>query len=363
MELNELDKTLEMLKVLLKEGKTPISDLQQKLKLDEKDFTTLVYVLEYVGIIRIQNKAVSLSSQSYSILFEPLLIHEGTEQFVRETLERGRTFDKEQLQIPAMLVPILLLRSMIPYFGLILRDIEKDNEFRLNKQQKEFLYDFFSPFKFAYKDYIEKWKNSPFSADEFYDLWLTINRRLSTIIQTKSKYPVYIAEEKSSEKPKFSKRKIPRIRKKTKIARIPDSEKHEIDQRFYNIPQEALQAFFRGDDRNKGRVIYEHSNYPKNNLRQLINIDIDLHKIRAYVPQVEKSKGQITLTNYENGILKWEYLDEKGKVPSLFLTSEGIYGNKENLKQFSEKRIEHQTGYLLTLIKRISGETSSAKEG
>lgn len=361
--MTELDKALKMLKILLEDGKSQISDLKQRLNLNEKDFTTLVYVLEYTGIIKIQNKTVSLSSQTYSILFEPLLIHEGTEQFVRETLAKGRTFDKEQLQIPAMLVPILLLRSMIPYFGLILRDIEKDNEFRLNKQQREFLYDFFSPFKFAYEGSIEKWKKLPFSADEFYDLWLTLNRRLSTIIQTESKYPEHIAEAKKSEKPKFRKLKQAKIHEKTKIARIPDLEKRGIDQRFYNIPLEALKAFFRGDDREKGRVIHEHSNYPKNNLEQLINIEIDLQKILAYVTQVEKSKGQITLTDYENEILKWEYLDKKGEVPSLFLTSEGIYGNKENLKQFSEQRIAHQTGYLLRLIKKISGEIRSAKEG
>jgi hypothetical protein len=351
---------LEILKILLRERKSKVSELQQRLNMNKKSFESLVYLLEYLGVIKVESETVSMPSQVYSVLFEPLLIHEGTEQLIREILTGGTRFRGEDLKIPAMIVPLLLLRSVIPYFGLILRDAEKEGELKLASQKKEFLYDFFSPFKFDYKDSLEKWSKMSFTADEFYDLWFLLNRRLPTIIQTKSKYVIPITKEKKERRPESRKRARAYhldkgIIKGVDKEKINEISPHEIDDRFYNIPLESLKAFFRLEDTKKGKIIHNDIDYPKADLRKLIKVDIDLEKILEYVKHVKKSKGQITLNVYTNGVLKWEYFDDKGHVPPLFLTPDGIYGNNNDLSRFSKQMVKRQSEYLLKLTERIIG--------
>lgn len=356
--LRELDKMLDLLKILLKERKSTVSELRQRLHMSKKSFESLIYALEYAGAIKIENETLSMPAQVYSILFEPLLIHEGTEHLVQEILTEGTRFREEDFKIPAMIVPLLLLRSVIPYVGLILRDAEKEGKLKIDSRKKEFLYDFFSPFKFDYKDSIEKWSQMHFTADEFYDLWFLLNRRLPKIIRTKSRYTVPIIEEKKRIRPED--REAERLDKKiiegVRETKINELVSHEIDDRFYNIPLESLRAFFKVEDTRKGKIINNDVDYPLTNLTRLIKVNIDLEKILEYVKQVEKSRGQITLNFYKNRVLKWEYVDNKGDVPPLLLTPEGIYGNYEDLKRFSKQRVKRQSEYLLKLTERINGE-------
>lgn len=355
--LHQLDKMLEILKILLKERKIKVSELQQRLDMNKKSFESLVYLLEYAGAIKVKNETMSMPSQVYSILFEPLLIHGGTEQLIREILTGGTRFREEELKIPAMLVPLLLLRSTIPYFGLVLRDAENDGELKLHPKKKEFLYDFFSPFKFDYKGFIEKWSKLHFTADEFYDLWFVLNRRLPTVIKTRSRFAAPVIKEKKGIRPED--RRVERLDEKiiesAKEAKIDELVSREIDDRFYNIPLESLRAFFKVEEAKKGKIIYNDVDYPETNLKRLIKANIDLEEILEYVRHVEKSRGQITLNVYKNGVLKWEYFDNKGDVPPLLLKSEGIYGDNDDLKRFSKQRVKRQSEYLLKLTERMSG--------
>jgi len=355
--LHELDKMLEILKILLREREIKVSELQQRLNMNKKSFESLVYLLEYLGVIKVENETASLPSQVYSVLFEPLLVHEGTEQLLREILTGETRFRGENLKIPAMIVPLLLLRSVIPYFGLILRDAEKDGELKLDSQKKRFLYDFFSPFKFDYRGFIEKWSKMKFTADEFYDLWFLLNRRLPTIIQTKSKYAIPVIKKKKEKRPEDRKYECQdkNIIERAEKAKIDELTSREIDDRFYNIPLESLRAFFKVQDSQKAKIIHSDIEYPKANLRRLIKIDIDIEKILEYVKHIKKSKGQITLNVYTNGVLRWDYFDDKGQVPPLFLTSDGIYGNNDDLNQFPKQIVKRQSKYLLKLTERIIG--------
>lgn len=349
---------LEMLKILLKERQVKLSDLQQRLHMNKKSFESLVYLSEYSEVIVVDNQIVSIPAQVYSILFEPLVIHEGTEQLIQEVLTGRTNFRQKELTIPSMLVPLLLLRSIIPYFGLVLRDAENDGELELDPEKKEFLYNFFSPFKFDYKGFIEKWSMLDFTSNEFYNLWFVLNRRLPKVIKMTSKYATpTIKKEKwiRSEKSKLERSDKKKIESVLKV-KIDKKVTREIDDRFYNIPLESLRIFFKMEGFKKGRIIYNNIDYPEKNLKSLIKTNIDLEKILEYVRQIEKSRGQITLNVYKNGVLKWLYFDQKGDVPPLILTAEGIFGDNDDLKRFSKQRVKRQSEYLLNLTERISGE-------
>jgi len=64
-------------------------------------------------------------------------------------------------------------------------------------------------------------------------------------------------------------------------------------------------------------------------------------------------QGEISIDVYKNNILKWSYSDEKGSVPSLFLTPGGICCDKQDLKLYSKQKIFRQSNYLQRLIERL----------
>jgi len=350
---HEIDKMLQLLKRLIEERKSRIPDLQQRLGMSATDFVSLVYVLEYLGVVEVKNDVINMTGQSYSLLFEPLLVHEGTEQFVREIQDGMARFNDDNIKIPALLVPILLLRSLIPYFGLILRDIEKTEELELDNEKKEFLYDFFSLFKFDHSFSIKRWNRLSFTADEFYHLWFLVNRSLPEIIKTRSRYEVETTEKKEAEKIVTTNRLQELSVKKNSDKEKSRKSSPEIDDRFYNIPIESLKAFFEDKKEDKPKITHNNADYPMDNLVRLIKINIDTQRIVNSLEHYEQTRGQINLNVYRNGILKWDYFDERGKVPPLFLTCEGIYGDKSDIVQYSKRRVMRQSKYLQKLIERL----------
>jgi hypothetical protein len=352
----ETSKMMQLLKVLLEERKSQIKDLEQKLSIHNAELIPLVYILEYLGIVEVKGDMVSMSAQSYSLLFEPLLTHEGTEQFVLGIQNGTERFNEENIKIPALMIPILLLRSFTPYFGLILRDIEKKENLGLGVEQKEFLYNFFSLFKFDYGQSMKKWKNLSFTGEEFHHIWLLVNQALPTIIRTSSKYelvPLNKDEKRSlqREKPKEI------IKQPIKIQK-PDDQKTTskanpvMDERFYNIPVENLKAFFGENEKKTPKIRYNSSTYAMDNLIKIVDLKLTLSKLVSQLADYAHGTGQITLNVYQN-VLKWDYSDEKGDVPSLFLAPEGIYGDKTELKNYTKQRISHQARYLKDLLGRL----------
>lgn len=126
------------------ESATAEYNLQKRLGVNSTDFISMIYVLEYLGVAEVKNDVINITSESYSLMFEPLLTHEGTEQLVTEIQNGTARFNEENVRIPALLIPILLLRSLIPYFGLILKDIERTEELNLSEEKREFLHSFFT---------------------------------------------------------------------------------------------------------------------------------------------------------------------------------------------------------------------------
>ncbi len=298
---------------------------------------------------------VSMSAQSYSLLFEPLLTHEGTEQFVLWIQNGTERFNEENITIPALMIPILLLRSFTPYFGLILRDIEKKENLGLDVEQKEFLHDFFSLFKFDYGQSMKKWKNLSFTGEEFHHIWLLVNQALPMIIRTSSKYELAPLNKDERKFPQSEKTK--EINKESiKIPKTEDqkttSTNSVMDRRFYNIPVENIKAFFGEIEKKTPQIKYNSSMYPMDNLIKIVDLKLTLSKLVNQLAEYANDTGQITLNVYQN-ILKWDYSDEKGDVPPLFLAPEGIYGDKTELKHYTKQRISHQARYLKELLGRL----------
>lgn len=348
----DLKKTLEMLKILLGEPRIKASDLRKKLGMSEDSFLSLTCALDYSGIIKTEKDMVRMSAQWYSLLFEPLLVHGGTEQLVDEIVNGDSQFTRDSLSIPAILVPLLLMRSIIPYFGLVLRDIEKTEELGIDDRKKEFLYDFFSPFNFDYKKASEKWEQLHFSSDEFYSLWFLVNARLPAIIRVKSRYPTVTAFDKESkleiEKNKTQQRNAEHIALSVKPK---ESEVPKQVARLYNLPLNILKAFFEDAERDRVRIIRKDEDYPTDSLTRLLGVNANLEKILEHLSKNGESRGQITIVVYKN-VLEWQYFDERGNVPPLFLTNEGIYGNGNDLKRYSEQKVKRQVKYLSQLIER-----------
>lgn len=350
---------LRVVKDLIEREEMTIVELRDRTKLNEKNLDPLLRILQFLNLITIRNKQVNLTSQAYSLLFDPIMAHEGTELFFESLVDRNKKEKsiRQISKIPALLVPLLLLRSVVPYFGLILRDLEKDGKLRIKKVNRDFLFEYFSPFEIDFKNKIKSWKFSEFTFDEFYDLWIEINKQLPSSIKTKSNFHLIEHEDRTKREEKTKEKKKGEEKLQIKDIKAVSKIKPQISDRFFGIPKEKLEHFFGASEEvQKGRkqILLVDSDAPSS-LVKLLNVNVQINNLIKFTRSHKRTRGELVVKIYRNNIVEWNYEDSKGTVPSLFILEDGIYGEKKTLEKFSEDKVKRQVFYLERIIDKSSG--------
>lgn len=354
---------LHVVKDLIEREEMTIAELRDRTKLNEKNLDSLLKILQFLNLITIRDDRVNLTSQAYSLLFDPIMAYEGTELLFESMVDRNkneRAKEKSIRQIskiPALLVPLLLLRSVVPYFGLILRDLEKDGKLRIRKPNRDFLFEYFSPFEIDFKNKIKSWKFSGFTFDEFYDLWIEINKQLPGSIKTKSNFPLIEHEDRILREVKKEEKRKRREKLKIKDVKAVSKTKPQISDRFFGIPKEKLEHFFGARKKvqeGKKQILHVDSDAPSR-LVKLLNADVQINNLIEFTRFHKRTKGELVVKIYRKNKVEWTYKDSKGTVPSLFILEDGIYGEKRTLEKFSEDKVKRQVLYLKRIIDESSG--------
>jgi hypothetical protein len=195
MVLNKIDPTKEelelifsLIKYLIEKGSVTKDEMYLHLNKNEKDVDSILFYLEYLDFININENKISLKSHSYSLFSDIVLFHSNTESFIKNIFINQTKLNDNAFSIPAFLFPLLVVRAIFPYIGLILKDLDTKKLVKLSGEKKKFLFDFFSPFKYSYEDLVKEYKSITFTSEELYELWFALNRILISVINTDSKY-------------------------------------------------------------------------------------------------------------------------------------------------------------------------------
>lgn len=292
------------------------SELRKRLKITYKKMDSLLNVLEYLDFIELQQETVYIKSNIYSLLYEPLKYANATQTFLSQIINHETKLSGD-FTIPAHLMPLLLLRSIAPYFGLIIKDIERDGDLHLSPIKKACLYDSFSTFKFD-NGSTKQFANLKFNSDELYYLWFHINKKLISVINTKSSY---------------------------------DSKDIRIENKSTRIsPIISIDNYLPINDKIQ-HINIINKEFDRKDILLFNESMIDIEKLINKISHSMYSSKNLTINLYKNNVIEWIYEDDKGKLPTMIIMKNGIYIYTHSLLQFNSNKIRHQILYIDKIIK------------
>ncbi|MCJ7633998.1 hypothetical protein MUP77_16625 [Candidatus Bathyarchaeota archaeon] len=302
--MNKTEASLRVIYALIENGYLKSDSIGAIAKLPEREIANVLRDLQFLDFIVIKNSRVYLSSQVYSVLFDAVSASRGLEKYV------GQHFDgnvvKETRAIPALLVPLLLLRAASPYIGLILQDLEKKGKIQIARNKEELLLDYFSRRPIDYKP-TKNWKEIDFEPEEFYDLWIALNEELSKRIDTSSGLFETLGKTES-------------------LGDFGKTSKSSKESKFGTLIKKAEESI-------------------PSNLKMLKAVRISMQNMLAFIHARKNATTGLVITNYGNA-LKWEFTGEKIAVPPMFLLEDGIYIEPRFAGRFSKRVIFNQVNYL-----------------
>lgn len=342
--MKKTDVVLQILGELIDKGILTVKALRDSINIPNEELIYILQELEFLNIVNVRKGRVYLSSQAYSLLFDAVIASKGLERYF-ERYFRQRAV-KEIRTIPGLLVPILLLRAATPYFGLILRDLDKKGAIKIGKNKSGFLSEYFSRRKVDYSS-LGDWKDIDFDIDEFYHLWIILNKELSKRIKIESS----LEHLKPREKPKATSKPMP------KVVAYPSSATSSIssigvEDRIFGIPEKSLKTLFGISEKGKDltQINRTKARIPLN-LTRIKEINVSLPKMLRFVREYKSKTKGLLITIYDKA-LKWEFTGEKIKVPTMFLLEDGIYIDEQNARQFSDLKKSNQVRYLEDCVEK-----------
>jgi len=268
---DEFSLAIDILKLLSTSDYISENELRNKLNVPKKNLKSFLFSLEYLNIIEFHKDKIRLKSNILSLLYEPLIYYEGTEYFIKNIMIKKKN-DDNKFQIPAFLFPLLLIRSITPYFGLILKEIENEGLLKLSSDKKDFIINFFEPLNYLNSNKIENSKNLFFSSEEFYNIWYIVNKKLVEKINVKST--------QARENIKLNKREIAI---KSKTSNLDD---------FINM---------KGYDE---LITYYKSKYKENNLILMTKIKVDEKSLIKFINKSFYNPKNLKVFAYKDNTMK-----------------------------------------------------------
>jgi len=232
--MKKTDIVLQILGELIDNGILTVKALKDRIKIPDKELINILRELEFLNVVNVRRGRVYLSSQTYSLLFDAAVASRGLERYFERYFQKEAI--KEIRTIPGLLVPILLLRAATPYFGLILHELVNKGEVQIEKNKMKFLLEYFSPRKVDYIS-LADWKDIDFDVDEFYNLWIVLNKELLDSINVKTS----LDHLKPREEPKVPSRPISQF--------VPSSATKSdsnlvVEDRYFGIPESSIKTLF-----------------------------------------------------------------------------------------------------------------------
>jgi hypothetical protein len=335
----------EILNELIKSGSLTIKDLGKAVKIPAKELVYIIRELEFLNLVNVRDEIVYLSSQTYSLLFDVVIASEGLEEYLKRRLDKETI--RETRTIPGFLVPILLLRASIPYYGVMLEELEKNDEIRIDRTKLKFLLEYFSSRKIAYSS-IAAWKNIEFDIDEFYDLWIALNKELLESVELKRKldYPKSLKEHIIPTQPLSQ-----LVTSTSTDTKGRTASSFVVEDKYFGVPESSVKSLFGiGEEHEERTQIIETSTAVPPNLRRIIEADISLPKMLRFIKEHKNKTGGLVITVYDKA-LRWQFRGRKLVVPVMFLLKDGIYVDKQDDVGFSETDKLNQARYLIDCVK------------
>jgi hypothetical protein len=336
----------EILDELIKSGSLTIKDLGRAVKIPIKELVYILRELEFLNLVNIRYEIVYLSSQTYSLLFDVVIASEGLEEYLKRRLDKETI--RETRTIPGFLVPILLLRAAIPYFGVMLEELKKNDEIRIDRSKLRFLLEYFSSRKMAYSS-IADWKNIDFDIDEFYDLWIALNRKLLDSVKLKRRidYPRRPEEHGPPTQPLSQLVTPTSTDTKSRTA----SSSYIVEDKYFGVPESSVKSLFGlGEERRERTQIIETSAGVPPKLRRIVEADISLPKMLRFIKEYKNKTDGLVITVYDKA-LRWQFRGRKLVVPVMFLLEDGIYVDEQDDVGFPETDKLNQARYLMDCVK------------
>lgn len=358
--MKKMDIIMQILGELINNGILTVKALKDSIKIPDKELTYILRELEFLNLINVRKGKVYLSSQAYSLLFDAIVASRGLEKYFERHFQKEAI--KEIRTIPGLLVPILLLRAANPYFGLILHELIKKGEIQIDKDKIAFLLDYFSPRKVDYSS-LADWKDIDFNVDEFYDLWIALNKELVNSINIKRP----LDDLKPREKPQAPDRPMSQFLKSPTFATKPDS-KLVVEDKYFGIPESSIKTLFGIDEETKKKTQIKKTRAKiPSKLRRIAEIKISLPKMLRFIKEHKNKTEGLVVTVYDKAF-RWEFRGRRIIVPTLFLLEDGIYVDAQTDRRFSDLDKSNQARYLedcVEISKRFYGsdeESSRSKQ-
>jgi len=338
--MKKTDRVLQVLEELIEKGILTIEALRDSISISKEELKYILQDLEFLDMVHIDKGRVYLSSQTYSLLFDAVIASKGLERYLERHL--GNRVVKEIRTIPGTLVPILLLRAARPYFGLILRDLIKKGEIRIDKNKLDFLLEYFSSRRLDYAP-LGDWEDIGFEPEEFYDLWIFLNRELSRRVRISPYLSRLTTPKKLNAKSK--------IRKNATSPPSISTPHISSEEGIFGIPEGSLKMLFGISEEDQGltQTVRVNASVPSN-IRKIREMKISLPKMSLFIQEYKSKTKGLVIMIYDNA-LKWEFTGEKIKVPTMFLLEDGIYIDEQTARRFTDLEISNQVRYLEDCVK------------
>lgn len=351
--MKKMDVLSRIIETLIENGVLSFRALRNEVRVRSEDLEYLLRDLEFLNIVNARKDKIYLSSHAYSLLFDPVIASRGLTDYIQRSFQNGVV--KETKNIPGLLVPILLMRAANPYIGLIIRDLKKNNEIELDQKKVDFLLAYFGQRKVDYAS-LKDWKNIDFDLDEFYDLWMILNRELSIRVKTSTDSVLSSRIEPSPLSPQVY--GDTKFATKTKSSLIDSVAVQKISE------SALMKSALRRDNSGVTQIRRAKETIPSD-LRRIKEIEVSLPTIVSFVENQRSNTEGLTINVFGNAI-KWEFVGKRAQFPALFLMEDGIYIEEQTKREFSKEDIDKQARYLesqVLISKTFPGPSEKSTEG
>lgn len=357
--MKEIEKILRILGELIDKGVISVEALGDNIKIPRSKLSEVLRELEFLNIVNSRKGKVYLSSQAYSLLFDAIFASRGLSEYLERRFSNGAI--KEAGKIPGILVPILLLRAASPHFGVILDDLTRQQKIHIDSKKMQFLLEYFSSRSVDYSP-LNAWRDIYFDFDEFYDLWIALNKELLKKIGAEKE-----SFELEAEKPYVTTAPaLSRDAAKPTKTSIPSTElKHNLgaDDRYFGIPESSLKELFgvtgKGDF---GARMHKARTKLPSNLQRITKVKISLPKMLRFIRERKMRTEGLVITKY-NKAIKWQFKGKRILVPPMYLQEDGIYIDAKTEQQFSDREKLGQVEYLKNCVATSNELYKTRKNG
>lgn len=335
--MKRTDVVLQILSALIDSGILTIEALRDRIKITDEEMTHVLRELEFLNVVSVRKGKAYLSSQAYSLLFDAVVASRGLERYFERHFQRKAI--KGIPTIPGLLVPILLLRAANPYFGLILDELVKRGEIHIDKRKTAFLLEYFSPRKVDYSS-VADWRDIDFDVDEFYDLWIVLNKELLRTINIRRP----LDHLRPREKLEVPSRPISQFAESQASTKRPS--RWVVEDRYFGIPESSINKLFGISEKTKEKLKIKKTRAKiPSKLRKIAEIKISLPKMLRFVKEHKKETEGLAVTIYDKA-LRWEFKGKRMSFPTMFLLEDGIYIEEQTDRKFSNVEKLNQVRYL-----------------